>query len=96
VLTNPSQAADIARTAARQISTLQGRIGGFQRFQVQTALNSLNDTKEGLEKARSVIRDVDYAVESAELNRQNILLQSAMSLLGLANQQSAQVLALLR
>jgi len=96
LLEDPNQAALIARKAALQVSTLRGRIGGFQKFQVRTSLNSLNDVKEGLEKAKAVIKDVDYAVASAELNRQNILLQSAMSLLGLANQQSAQVLALLR
>jgi flagellin len=96
VLSNPSTAADIAATAQHQVSQLQGRLGGFQKFQVRTSLASLNDVKQGLEKARSVINDVDYAVESAELNRQNILLQTAMSLLGLANQQSSQVLSLLR
>jgi flagellin len=96
VLTDPSTAAQIAATAQRQVSQLQGRIGGFQKFQVRTTLASLNDVKQGLEKARSVINDVDYAVEAAELNKQNILLQSAMSLLGLANQQSSQVLSLLR
>ncbi|MEW6252183.1 MAG: flagellin [Planctomycetota bacterium] len=96
LLTDPTQAAEIARVATRQIAQLQGRIGGFQKFQVRTSLNSLTDTKEGLAKAKGVINDVDYAIESAELNRQNILLQSAMSLLGLANQQASQVLALLR
>ncbi len=96
LIENPAQAAMIAKAAALQISTLQGRIGGFQKFQVRTSLNSLNDVKEGLETARSVINDVDYAIASAELNRHNVLLQSAMSLLGLANQQSSQVLALLR
>ncbi len=96
LLTDPANAATIARNASRQVAQLRGRIGGFQKFQVRTALNSLNDTKEGLEKAKGVIRDVDYATETAELNRQNILLQSAMSLLGMANQQSAQVLSLLR
>ncbi len=96
LLNNPGNAADVARLAAKQVSQLKGRIGGFQKFQVRTALNSLNDTKEGLETVKGVIRDVDYAVESAELNKQNILLQSAISLLGLVNQQSAQVLSLLR
>lgn len=96
LLDDPAQAAKIARVASNQVASLRGRIGGFQKFQVRPALNSLNDTRESLEKARGVITDVDYAVESAELNRQNILLQSAMSLLGLANQQSAQVLSLLR
>lgn len=96
LLNDPAQAATIARIAASQVSTLQGRIGGFQKFQVRTSLNSLNDTKEALTKARGIIDDVDYAQASAELNRQNILMQSAMSLLGLASQQSAQVLSLLR
>ena len=74
----------------------RGRIGGFQKFQVRTSLASLNDTKEALTKARGVINDVDYAAETAELNRQNILMQSAISLLGVASQQSSQVLSLLR
>lgn len=96
LLNNSAQAATIAREAAKQIATTQGRIGGFQKFQVRTANNALNANKEGLEQVRSVINDVDYAVASADLNRQNVLMQSAMSLLGLANQQSTQVLSLLR
>ncbi len=96
LITDPNGAATVARKASLQVATLQGRIGGFQKFQVRTSINSLNDAKEGLEKAKGVINDVDYAVASAELNRQNVLLQSAMSLLGLANQQSSQVLSLLR
>jgi flagellin len=96
LLNDPNQAATIAKKAALQVSTLQGRIGGFQKFQVRTSLNSLNDTKESLESAKSIVKDVDYAMASSELNRQNILMQSAMSLLGLANQNSTQVLSLLR
>lgn len=96
LVTNPNQAALIASQAKAQIAKLQGRVGGFQKFQVQTALNSLSANKKGLEDARSIIADVDYATESAELNRQNVLLQSAISLLGVANQQSAQILSLLR
>ncbi|QOJ13192.1 MAG: hypothetical protein HRU75_00450 [Planctomycetia bacterium] len=96
VLQNPSQAAAIATEAISQVAKVQGRVGGFQKFQVQTAINSLGATKKGLETARSVIGDVDYATETANLNRQNVLLQSAISLLGLANQQSSQVLSLLR
>ncbi len=96
LLNDPAQAAEIAREATKQVSSLRGRIGGFQKFQVRTSINSLQDTKEGLEAARSIIRDVDYAEESAELNRQNILLQSSVQMLGIANQQSSQVLSLLR
>lgn len=93
---NANNAAAIAKSALSQVATQQGRIGGFQRFQVDTSINSLNATKQAIEGARSVIRDVDFAQETAELNRQNVLLQSAISLLGVANQQSAQILSLLR
>lgn len=96
ILSDPANAANIAAEAAKQIAKVQGRIGGFQKFQVQTALNANNATKEALETAIGTIRDVDYASETANLNRQNVLLQSAISLLGVANQQSSQVLALLR
>lgn len=93
---NPGQATSIAKSALAQISTLQGRIGGFTQFQVETSINSLTAAKEALTNARSVIRDVDFAAETAELSKQNVLLQSAVSLLGVASQQSAQILSLLR
>lgn len=95
IINNPNQAAKIASLAAEQLATSQGRLGGFQKFQVQTALNQQTALKESLTSAISTIRDVDFAVETAELNRQNVLLQSAIQLLGLSNQQGAQVLSLL-
>jgi flagellin len=94
--TNANNAVAIARAAMGQIATQQGRIGGFQKFQVETSINSLNATKEALSAARGVINDVDYATATADLSRQNVLLQSAISLLGVAGQQSSQVLSLLR
>ncbi|MBN2562212.1 MAG: hypothetical protein JXQ75_14910 [Phycisphaerae bacterium] len=86
----------IAKAAINQVATQRGRIGGFQQFQVETSINSLNATKEALVNARGVIDDVDYALETAELSRQNVLLQSSISLLSVASQQSAQILSLLR
>jgi flagellin len=94
--TDPAKAAEVAAAAGRQIATLQGRIGGFQKYQVQTAMNAMTSMKESLTTVKSSIADVDYAAETAELSRQNVLMQSAISLLGLANQQSALVLSLLR
>lgn len=94
--TNPGKAAQIAAAAKSQIADVQGRLGGFQKFQVATALSQQNAVKEGLTAALSTIKDVDYAEETANLNRQNVLLQSAIQLLGISNQQSGQILALLR
>jgi flagellin len=96
LLIDPSKAATIAKKAVSQLAQFQGQIGGFQKFQVKTAINSLNANKEGLSSARSTIADVDYAAETAELSRQNVLLQSSISLLGVANQQTSQILSLLR
>lgn len=96
LLTDTGKAAKIVARAARTVATSQGRLGGFQRFQVETSLNSLQATKQGLTAARSVIADTDFANATADLNRQNVLLQSSISLLGVANQQSSQILSLLR
>ena len=85
----------VVRQAMSDVASARGRIGGFQKFQVQTSINSLSSAKTGLSAARSVIADTDYAVATAELNRQSVLLNSGISLLGLANQQAAQILSLL-
>ena len=90
-----NQALTIAREAVDQVAVARGRVGAFQSLQVRTSVNSLSATKTALSSARSQIADVDYAEETAELGRQNILLQSAMALLGVANQQTASILSLL-
>lgn len=96
LLSDPGKAAQIARAASNKLAVAQGRLGGFQKFQVGAAANQLAASKESLTAAKSVIGDVDFAQASSDLSQQNVLLQSAISLLGVANQQSAQVLSLLR
>lgn len=96
VSTNANNAVAIAKAAINQLATQRGRIGGFQKYQVDTSVNSLKASKQALESARGVIDDVDYAVQTAELSRQQVLMQSAISLLGVTTQQSAQILSLLK
>jgi flagellin len=93
--TDANAAVAIARQAVGQVATARARIGAFQSYQVDTAVNSLTATSEGLSSARSLIADVDYAAETAALNRHSILLQSALALFGLVNQQASQVLSFL-
>lgn len=83
------------REAIREISEVRGRIGSFQKYQVGSAISSLQASQVGLSEAASVIGDTDFAVATAELNRQQVLIQSGISLLGVANQQAAAILALL-
>jgi len=95
ITSTSTSALAIVKEAIADVAEGRGRIGGFQKYQVQTSINSLQATQKGLADARGVINDVDYATETAELNRQNVLLSTGMQLLGLANQQAGQVLTLL-
>jgi flagellin len=85
----------IVRKAANQISALRGRLGAFEKNTLQTTANSLNITLENLTAAESLIRDTDFAEETSNLTRQQILTQAATNVLRLANAQPQQVLALL-
>lgn len=83
------------KAAISELDSVRGRIGGFQKFQVGTAINALQTNEVGLKQAASIIGDTDYAVASAELNQKTVLLQTSLSLMGVVNQQSSQILALL-
>lgn len=83
------------RAAISEVAGIRGRIGGFQRFQVGSSIRSLEAAQAGLTDAASVIGDTDFAVATADLNRQQVLIQAGVSLLGVANQNAAQILSLL-
>ncbi|RME36400.1 MAG: hypothetical protein D6788_11665 [Planctomycetota bacterium] len=93
--TDPAKALSAIREVIGEVASIRGRIGGFQKFQVGSAINSLRAAEKGLTEATSAIMDTDFAVATAELNRQQVLIQSGITLLGLANQQTAQILSLL-
>lgn len=76
----------ILRIAQTQVSQLRGRLGAFQRDTLDSTANSLNITLENTTAAESSIRDADFAVESANLTRAQVLVQSATQTLQLANQ----------
>ena len=57
---------------------------------------NLNTSSENMSSARSRIRDTDYAKETAELTRTQILQQAGTAMLAQANQTSQNVLSLLR
>lgn len=86
----------IAQEATRQVTVMAGRLGAFNTYQVGSAMNSLNAAREGLAAAISAIADTDYAVELSKLDRQNLLMSAAVSMLSLANARAAGVLDLLR
>ncbi|HNO76842.1 MAG TPA: flagellin [Phycisphaerae bacterium] len=93
---NFASAQRVVRAAQEQVSTLRGRIGGFQKNTLNTAINSLLVTLENTAAAESAIRDTDFAEATSALTRAQILVNSATSTLQLANAQPQSVLALLQ
>jgi flagellin-like hook-associated protein FlgL len=89
-------AANIVEEVITQVTTLRGRLGAFQRTTLDVNIKTLNDTLENLTAAESDIRDADFASESAALTRGQILVQSGLSVLSIANNNPQNVLQLLR
>ncbi len=89
------EASKIIQAAITQVAVLRGRLGAFERNTLQTNINQLQITAENLTASEAVIRDTDFAVETSELTRAQILVQAGNSVLAIANAQSQNVLTLL-
>ena len=63
---------------------------------LEFAVDSLSNAKQNAQAARSRIADTDYATETTELARTQIIAQAATAMLSQANQQSLSVMALLK
>jgi len=85
----------IVSSAIKDISKLRGRLGSFQKNTLETTINSLAVTRENLYAAESAIRDTDFAAETANMTRSQILVQTATNVLAQANYAPQNVLALL-
>ena len=88
-------AANIIDEVIGKVTALRGRLGAFQSTTLDSNLVSLNDSRANLLDAESSIRDADFAQESANLTRAQILVQSGTNVLSLANQNPQNALALL-
>ncbi len=88
-------AQSVVEKAIREVSQLRGRLGAFQQNTVGATIRSLSVGLENTTAAESVIRDADFAFETADLTRNQILAASAQQILGLANQQPQSALQLL-
>lgn len=93
--TDFSAAQKIVAKAIEEVSSTRGRLGAFQKNVVGATIRSLNVAFENTTAAESVIRDADFAAETASLTRNQILVQASTNVLALANQSPQNVLALL-
>jgi flagellin len=85
----------IADAAIAHVSEHRAQLGAMQaRF--EAAVAALNVTSENLSASRSRIQDADFAQETANLSRAQILQQAGTAMVAQANQLPQGVLALLR
>jgi flagellin len=81
--------------AIDEISFVRGRLGAFERNVLDTSTRSMQSAFENLTASRSIIRDADFASETSQLNRAQILQSAGTTVLALANQSAQNVLQLL-
>lgn len=88
-------AIDVIDKAIKTIDTFRSKLGAVQnRF--TTTIANLQSSIENQSAARSRILDTDFAVETSNLSRSQILQQAGTAMLAQANQSSQTVLSLLR
>ncbi len=88
-------ASDIVDAVITQVASLRGRLGAFERNNLRPNIRQLQITTENLSSSESIIRDTDFAKETTELTRAQILVQAGTSVLSIANAQQQNVLSLL-
>jgi len=93
---NAAAASNIIDAAITQVSVLSGRLGAFQTDTLDTNINSLSVALENVTSANSTIADADFAEETANLTRAQILVQAGTSVLSTANSTPQSVLKLLQ
>jgi flagellin len=86
----------IVDEALNQLTSLRGRLGAFEKATLETNTDTLSNVVTALTSAQSNIQDADFAAETANLTRAQILVQSGTAVLKIANQNPQNVLALLQ
>jgi flagellin len=81
--------------AIQKVAATRADYGALQN-RLQATINNLGVSVENLSAANSRVRDADMAVETAEMTRNNIMLQAGISVLGQANTSNQMALKLLQ
>lgn len=93
---NPGNATAIVRRAINDVASARGRLGAIQAGSIQPNITAVGVHIEQLSSSLSVIRDLDFAEETAKLTRNQILFQSSIATVAAANAVPQAVLSLLR
>ncbi len=81
--------------AINSVNKLRSDLGAYIN-RLDHAINNLDNQVQNTQSAESVVRDVDFAYESSQFTRNQILTQSATAMLAQANSVPQNVLGLLR
>jgi len=99
------QTAGVADTKALTLTNIDAALDkinearstlGAQQNRLEHNASNLRNVSENISASRSRILDTDFAAESAELARTNVLQQAGMAMLSQANQSGNQVLSLIK
>jgi len=90
-----NDAISVVDGALNFINTVRAGLGAIQN-RVESTISNLSATAENLTAARSRIEDADFAKETGELTRSQVLQQAGMAMLAQANALPNGVLSLLR
>ncbi|HEC1786718.1 TPA: flagellin B, partial [Campylobacter lari] len=85
---------DLADSAITTLDNIRADIGAVQN-QITATINNISVTQVNIKSAESTIRDVDFAAESANFSKYNILAQSGSYAMSQANAVQQNVLKLL-
>jgi flagellin len=88
------EALDVVDLALENVSAQRADLGALQN-RLESTINNLSTTSENLSASRSRILDADFASETAQLSRNQIIQQAGVSILAQANQQPQIALSLL-
>jgi flagellin len=97
-----SFAADSARAMMKSVDSSLNQLNGWRsdfgstQNQIESAVRNMMTQVTNIKAAESVIRDVDYASESANFNKQNIISQAGTYAMSQANQVQQNILRLLQ
>ena len=80
--------------ALKKVNGIRALMGATQN-RLQSVMNNLSITDENISAANSRIRDLDIAAETADLAKNNILVQSGVSVLSQANNSTSMALKLI-
>jgi flagellin len=76
----------IVSQAIENVASLRGRLGAIQRGTLEPSVMALQDSMIALTEANAMITNADFAVESSNLTRLQLLIQAGAQTLGIANQ----------